>query len=237
MADLEALAQRVEREELSFDLWWSAFLAVRPMPKVIGCMSGNDWDSTSRRFEFLLTHHAWRDAAAMLMPPEHNWSVEVNTTGGKPGAEANVFFTGKPTRKSCWGALTASTPTHGRCSPPPFARARRTAMTDEALALRVSDARLRELIGFHNMTFSNDAAAAGSARDALWDALSQNLDGVMDALRAVLAVRELTAEALANATRNPLRTSSEFNRGKCVGMEAVAVKLRAIVGTSAGGEA
>lgn len=84
MADgtLAALAKRVETEEPSYDLWRAVFLAVRPQPRITGCLSGNDWDSASRRFDFLIIHRAYLDAADMLRVP--GWTIyEVVELGDK----------------------------------------------------------------------------------------------------------------------------------------------------------
>lgn len=92
-ADLLALADRVEAEPASFALWIRA----------VDALHKHDISASRGRFVVLMEAGAFIDAADMLRPVGHNLEIGVNMTGGRLSAEANVFFTGRPARASCWG--------------------------------------------------------------------------------------------------------------------------------------
>ena len=58
--DLESLAARVEAEEPSYSFWLNVYKALRP----------DDGNPYTCKFASHCFHQAWRDAAAMLMPPD-----------------------------------------------------------------------------------------------------------------------------------------------------------------------
>lgn len=94
MAELEEMAARVEREEPRWELWKSVLMLLKT-----GSPSTSWYDDPSYfRFTTLIGVKAWRDAAAMLMPPNCSTSIEMNWSG-KPAACANAFPIDRATGK------------------------------------------------------------------------------------------------------------------------------------------